>query len=907
MDIRTSEGRSAPGPGSDFRRPDARSASEAQEERKPAETPEDVAVLYSWANLHGAKYRDFSASRREYRAQMRHRAAEKIKQEAETKALEESQRAIDALVAAEAAKAAAASQAERAAAEAAAELAAQQAKGAVEAAFDAEQAEARAAAQQALAHEAAMQAEADEKALRDANQQAGTAEGGSGRQPVVGGSLSDPYREAPHGEVEHHIHKPGSHAPLSAYRVSRSSEPKAQPSAEFRSSGKYYRGDEEFLERRKVARQDPPGPEFSSESRAEPATGAGFIAREAESVRSTETPQSPDLRAPDLRAADRRAADRRSVDPHAADPRAFDQRAAEGRAADQRTADQRTAEERAVEQRAAEQRAALELRIEQDRLAARRRDEERREEDRIGAQRAAEQEIAEREIREQERRVQELRAEQRLQAELAQRKEYDLRLAARSLGEERSGQLRPLSEERPEAPFQSASYQPEMDANSTARAPYRAPAFGSSYGTTPSGGATSSGTFRASSFRGEGQSFRGEAQSRSGVIRAASAGSGGGSDSDPAAERALASPVRSEHASDERGKEPYRGADAFRIGGKQPEFAVPAGRPAWLYESEVAVAAARAAATTAPPLQAPGPALGDTLQQSRERVASRWFALKGVFEGAEQQPEVQPVRQKEARIPVLALFSLAGGVGKTSMVATLGRALASLGEKTLLADTTSYGLLPFYFGARELRPGAMRTFSPPSGSTDAPVNLINLDVEKKSAEVAAQGAPASPDWLVEEITRNARGNNRIVVDLATASGSLTRRILRMGPVVLVPVSPDLNSVISLSAAEQFFQTHADVDRRALKVFYVLNQFDASQPLHLDVREVLRQQLGDRLLPFVIRRSPAVSEALAEGMTVMDYAPNSPVAEDYMNLAAWVRSTSAPASLGFRGVRWSEQQ
>ena len=30
--------------------------------------PEDVAVLYSWANLHGTKYRDFSDSRREYRA-----------------------------------------------------------------------------------------------------------------------------------------------------------------------------------------------------------------------------------------------------------------------------------------------------------------------------------------------------------------------------------------------------------------------------------------------------------------------------------------------------------------------------------------------------------------------------------------------------------------------------------------------------------------------------------------------------------------------------------------------------------------------------------------------------------------------------------------------------------------------
>jgi hypothetical protein len=43
------------------------------------ETPEDVAILYSWANLHGAKYRDFSASRREYRAQVRHRQAEELR------------------------------------------------------------------------------------------------------------------------------------------------------------------------------------------------------------------------------------------------------------------------------------------------------------------------------------------------------------------------------------------------------------------------------------------------------------------------------------------------------------------------------------------------------------------------------------------------------------------------------------------------------------------------------------------------------------------------------------------------------------------------------------------------------------------------------------------------------------
>ena len=52
------------------------------DELDSGETPEDVAVLYSWANLHGAKYRDFSASRREYRAQLRHRAAEQVREQA---------------------------------------------------------------------------------------------------------------------------------------------------------------------------------------------------------------------------------------------------------------------------------------------------------------------------------------------------------------------------------------------------------------------------------------------------------------------------------------------------------------------------------------------------------------------------------------------------------------------------------------------------------------------------------------------------------------------------------------------------------------------------------------------------------------------------------------------------------
>lgn len=327
--------------------------------------------------------------------------------------------------------------------------------------------------------------------------------------------------------------------------------------------------------------------------------------------------------------------------------------------------------------------------------------------------------------------------------------------------------------------------------------------------------------------------------------------------------------------------------------------------PAWLYASrslatpsETQGAAPQRVATNSIGPSIAQSSVADTLQHSRERVAARWFALKGVFEQPGQEQEA-PVRQKETRTPVLAVFSLAGGVGKTSLVATLGRALSSLGEKVLLTDTTSHGLLPFYFGASELRQGVVRTFSPPSGSTDAPIYLVSYDVDPGSVEAAQQ-------QLVEEIAGNSKGTHRILLDLTPTSGWVAQRMAPMNPTVLVPLAPDMNSVISLQAVEKYFQRTVDADGRPLQPFFLINQFDASLPLHLDVREVLRRQLGERLLPFVIRRAPAVSEALAEGMTVIDYAPETPIAEDYQNVAAWLRTIAAPATAGFRNVRWSER-
>lgn len=329
--------------------------------------------------------------------------------------------------------------------------------------------------------------------------------------------------------------------------------------------------------------------------------------------------------------------------------------------------------------------------------------------------------------------------------------------------------------------------------------------------------------------------------------------------------------------------------------------------PAWIDESSVKMEAAQpeeaprripAVPSASPKAAAPAEALA----HSRERVAARWYALKGVFDhGLQEMQADKDVRQGEdSPVPLVGIFSLAGGVGKTSMVATLGRSLSSTGEKVLLTDTTSHGLLPFYFGASELRPGVMRTFSPPSGSADAPICLLSYDVLQRSGDQASQ------EWFSSEIASKSKGMARVILDLSSNAPWVARRLARMDATMLIPLAPDMNSVISLGAMEKFFSGMQDSAGKPVEPFYVLNQFDSSMALHLDVREVLRAQLDDRLLPFVIRRSPAVPESLAEGMTVMDYAHDSVVAEDFRNLANWLKMRSAPALATPHTARWSER-
>jgi cellulose synthase operon protein YhjQ len=321
--------------------------------------------------------------------------------------------------------------------------------------------------------------------------------------------------------------------------------------------------------------------------------------------------------------------------------------------------------------------------------------------------------------------------------------------------------------------------------------------------------------------------------------------------------------------------------------------------PAWLSISTVRDRAlASSPIALEYPLSAPE---GDTLQDSREKVAARWYALKEVFDSSAAAPAaLPPVQAANRSAPIVAVFSIAGGVGKTTLVSTLGRALAMRGEKVMLADTTSRGILPLYFGVPALRSAQVRVSDPPVHGTGQPISLVAYDLSNRD------GTERYPQLKTQEIVAKAHGNQRLLVDLATDSDWLLRQIVKLHPVVLVPVTPEMSSVVSLAQIETRLSSMTDSEGRPPQSFYLLNRFDPALPLHLDIREVFRRKLGDRLLPFAIRDSPAIGEALAEGVTVVDYAAGGPVLSDFTDVASWLCSVSPPSAELLEDPRWGEQ-
>jgi len=245
----------------------------------------------------------------------------------------------------------------------------------------------------------------------------------------------------------------------------------------------------------------------------------------------------------------------------------------------------------------------------------------------------------------------------------------------------------------------------------------------------------------------------------------------------------------------------------------------------------------------------------------------------------------------------IAIFSLAGGVGGTSLAAAMARVLASCGERVLLADARDHSLMARYFGGNGARQGVVRRFAPPPDSHTATVSIISLDVAPFTASDDEQ------DRILHEFNAESSNADRVVWDLGNAPVDWCLRIMRQGLRVIVPLLPTAKCLMQLGDTERLLQVSRR-HPRSPRWQFVLNQYDDRDPAHVQIRSQFRKQLGDRLLPFVLRNSPLVNEALLGGKTIIDHAPACPLVLDLWRLVRSIAGLAQPYP-EFRPEIWSE--
>jgi cellulose biosynthesis protein BcsQ len=280
---------------------------------------------------------------------------------------------------------------------------------------------------------------------------------------------------------------------------------------------------------------------------------------------------------------------------------------------------------------------------------------------------------------------------------------------------------------------------------------------------------------------------------------------------------------------------------------------------------------------------APEPVLSQATVLASQSEAARfrqpWAALDFIFDLPHSAglPAASPIGSRMP-VPANSFLAVAGGVGVSTISASLARLASFTGQRVLLLDTHSPTLLPMYFGSQP--PGtALSTFVWSNRLGDTAVNRGAVYIGSQS-----ERGPENSVWgHVESLAADC---DRIFVDAAEERDwDSIRDFSRETGRVLVLV-PDIRCLLRLRHLEATcFHSGSGF---SLPPYLLLNQFDAENQLHLQIRERLQLQMKGRLIPVSIRRDPAFQDALAAGQTIVDYAPRSDAANDLRALEDWLR-------------------
>src|SRR6266567_4103969 len=225
----------------------------------------------------------------------------------------------------------------------------------------------------------------------------------------------------------------------------------------------------------------------------------------------------------------------------------------------------------------------------------------------------------------------------------------------------------------------------------------------------------------------------------------------------------------------------------------------------------------------------------------------------------------------------IAFFSLAGGVGKTTLATAVGRVLCGRMKRVVLANCDSSFRLQHLRALYSHTVGNLTFVHAPGHVSALPMTVFDAG-ETARAEEREMGLRTIQDSSLQADT--------VLLDLPANGNARTIESLKTADHIVVPLTADMHSAMTVRWVQELLSR---VSLASRKVHYVLNRYDSSRSMHCEMCHELQEMLGSALLPNFIREEPQIQDAMRSGVTIIDHAPHTEVVAELQELAKWVET------------------
>ena len=248
---------------------------------------------------------------------------------------------------------------------------------------------------------------------------------------------------------------------------------------------------------------------------------------------------------------------------------------------------------------------------------------------------------------------------------------------------------------------------------------------------------------------------------------------------------------------------------------------------------------------------------------------------------------------------VVAVCNQKGGVGKTTTTINLGAALAEHGRRVLLVDMDPQGSLSVGLGldAHNLETSIYDVLLGDAHVTDVleRTEVENMDVVPSNivlsaAELQLVNEVAREQTLSRAIAPVLTDYDIVLIDCQPALGLLTVNALTASHSVLVPLECEYFALRGVALLQDTIaKVQERLNQRLTLDGLLATRYDAQTIHRREVLHRLVEVFGDSVYHTVIPRTVRFPEATTGGVPIIDYAPRSPGARAYRQLALEVLS------------------